>query len=240
MEQTIEREVVMTSKESLLLAQVPQASRTYKPVSHKQLIDLSLESIDKAGFTIKHELYSSARKGNVANARYVLNYGDNEMNIMVGWQNSYDKSLSFKFACGSNIIICKNGMVKGDMGAFKKKHMGDIQEFAPNRMIEDILSAGDIFQQLVRDRERMKEIEVTKKTCAELIGRMYLEEDIVTSTQLNIIKREMEKESFDYGVQGTLWNTYSAITYALKSGHPSNWLKQHVETHNFFVNEYSL
>lgn len=234
MEQLIE---ISRTKESLLNAVIPAMSRTYKPVSHQQLMDLTLETIDKNGFSLKSELYSSARNGNVANGRYIINHGDSEMNLMIGWQNSYDKTLSLKFAIGSHIMICSNGCVSGEMGAFKKKHSGDIQEFTPATIIDYIKASGDVFKRLQEDRERMKEIEMTKKTSAELIGRLYLEEDIVTATQLSLIKRELTIESFNYGIENSLWNTYNAVTVATKLEHPSKWISTHVNIHDFFTKQ---
>ena len=126
-----------TTKGMLLAAPLPEQTRTYKPVSHAQLMDLTLESIHQAGFELQTELYSSARNGNVANGKFAIrNVADSEMQLQIGWQNSYDKSLSLKFAIGTRIFICENGCVSGDYGAFKKKHQGEIQTFTPQAITE--------------------------------------------------------------------------------------------------------
>jgi hypothetical protein len=126
------KNIYEATKAMLINTELPEQTRTYKPVSHEQLIDLTLESIYQAGFELQTELYSSARNGNVANGRFAIkNVADNEMQLQIGWQNSYDKSLSLKFAIGTKIFICNNGSVSGDYGAFKKKHQGEIQTFTP-------------------------------------------------------------------------------------------------------------
>ena len=85
----------VTAKDILLTAEIPQETKTYKPISHQQLIDLTLESIHQAGFELDKETYSTAREGNVANGRYTItNVADSEMQLQIGWQNSYDKSMS--------------------------------------------------------------------------------------------------------------------------------------------------
>jgi hypothetical protein len=157
--------------------------------------------------------------------------------LQIGWQNSYDKTLSLKFAIGTRIFICQNGCVSGDFGTFKKKHKGDVQEFAPSAITEYIKRSGDVFTKMQKDRESMKQIEVSKRTSAELIGRMYLEEEIIHSTQLNIIKREMDNPSFDYGATGSMWELYNHTTLAMKELHPSTWMNSHMKAHSFFVNE---
>lgn len=85
---------------------LPTESNTYKPVSHSELIDLTLNGIIKAGFAIDTESYSSIESGLIANAKYTIkNVADSEMQLQIGWQNSYDKSLSLKFAIGTQIFI---------------------------------------------------------------------------------------------------------------------------------------
>lgn len=225
------------TKEILLSTPVPQQTRTYKPVSHGQLIDLTLRGVENAGFKIDKEIYSIASEGLMANARFTIqNVADKEMSLEIGWQNSYNKTLSLKFAIGAHIFICANGMVTGDMGSFKKKHMSDVQEFTPANISEYIKRAGDHFTLLQKDREMMKQIEMTKRTTAELIGRLYIEESLIKSTQLNIIARELDTPTHDYGSSNSLWELYNYTTFSMKGLHPSVWMNDHIDVHNFFVN----
>lgn len=226
------------TKDILLNAELPQQTKTYKPIGHQQLMDLTLESIHSAGFELDTELYSAARNGNVANGRYTIkNVADSEMQLQIGWQNSYDKSMSLKFAIGTKIFICSNGCVSGDYGSFRKKHVGTVQEFTPAAITEYIKSAGEAFKRMQEERDAMKQIEITKKVKAELIGRMIIEEEFIQSTQLNIIEKELKNPSFDYGAPDSLWELYNYTTFAMKEIHPTLWMQNHQRAHNFFVNE---
>lgn len=229
-------ETYLTTKQRLLDATVPKDTRTYKAVSHQQLIDISLEAISNEGFIVSKEMYTSAREGNVANAKFTIqNVADSEMQLQVGWQNSYDKSLSLKFALGTQVIICSNGMVKGDYGTFKKKHQGVIQEFAPSTIIEYIKGAGEAFSIMQKEREAMKQIELDKRAKAELLGRLFFEEDFLRSTQLNIIERELKNPTHDYGCEGSMWELYNFTTFSMKNIHPSLWMENHINVHKFFM-----
>lgn len=226
------------AKQTLLSAEVPQQTRTYKPVSHAELIDLTLGGIEKAGFTLDTESYTSAANGQVANGKFTIrNVADSEMQLQIGWQNSYNKTLTLKFAIGTRIFICKNGCVSGDYGAFKRKHVGEIQTFTPQAITDYIKSAGDAFQRIQSEREMMKQIEVSGRVKAELIGRMMIEEEFIQSTQLNIIKKELKSPTHDYGAKDSLWELYNFTTFAMKEVHPTLWMKNHIDAHNFFVNE---
>jgi len=231
-------ETYSTTRDILLSAEIPQQTKSYKPVSHQQLMDLTLESLNSAGFELETELYSSARGGNVANGRYsIRNVADSEMQLQIGWQNSYDKSMSLKFAIGTRIMVCSNGCVSGDYGAFKKKHVGEIQSFTPSAITDYIKSAGEAFKRMQQEREDMKQIEITKKTKAELIGRMIIEQEFIQSTQLNIIEKELRNPTHDYGAPDSLWELYNFTTFAMKEIHPSMWMQNHQKAHSFFVNE---
>ena len=227
-----------TTRTMIMAADVPAQTRTYKPITHSSLIDLTLNSIEKAGFSLDKETYSMAREGAIANGQFsIRNVADSEMQLQIGWQNSYNKSLSLKFAIGARIFICQNGMVHGDMGSFKKRHKGDVQEFTPNAITEYIKQAGDTFSQMQRERESMKQIEMTKRVKAELIGRMLIEEQFISSTQMNIMARELENPTHNYGAPDSLWELYNYATFAMKELHPSIRMNNHIKAHNFFVNE---
>ena len=226
------------TKELLLSTPLPQETNTYKPISHEQLIDLTLSGIEKSGFKLETEVYSSAQEGNIANGRYTIsNVADSEMKLQIGWQNSYNKQLTLKFALGTQIIICKNGMVSGDFGAFKKKHVGEIQTFTPQAITDYIKSAEEAFKRIQVEREAMKQVEVDKRVISELIGRLYIEEELIQSTQLNIIQRELKKPTHNYGAEGSLWELYQFTTFSMKEIHPRLWMENHMNVHKFFTEQ---
>ena len=230
-----------SAKDIMLAAQVPVQTVTYKPISHRQLVDLTLESVYQSGFEIDKENYLTARGGDVATARYTIkNVKDNDMQLQVVWQNSYDKSASLKFAIGVQIMICSNGMVSGDHGSFKRMHKGTVQDFAPAAITEYIKSAGDAFTKMQKDREAFKAHEISKERRSELLGRMFAHEKFLQSTQLNIIQREFNNPTHDYGAPDTLWELYNYTTFAMKEIHPSRWMKDHIKCHNFFAEQADL
>ena len=131
-------------------------------------------------------------------------------------------------------------MVSGDMGAFKRKHMGEIQTIAPNVIETFILDAGKHFDSLSKQKEELKQIEVTRQIQAELVGRMLLQEKIIKMNQLAIIRDQLENPTFDYGAKNSMWELYQHTTYAMREAHPSLWMKQHTDVHEFFVKENGL
>jgi len=230
-----------SAKDIMLTCPVPKETRTYKPVSHKELIDITTESIYQSGFQLGKESYTTARDGDVANGRYTIsNVKDDDMQLQIVWQNSYDKTTTLKFAIGVQVFVCQNGMVSGDHGSFAEKHVGGIQEFAPNAITEYIKRAGSAFDKMVQDKEAFKAHKISEERRAELIGRMFAHEKFLQSTQLNIIQRELNRPTHDYGATDTLWELYNYTTFAMKEVHPDRWMKDHIKCHNFFAEQAEL
>ena len=230
-----------STKQELMNVPLPTQTRTYKPISNTQLIDLTLNSINAAGFVLANDSYSSARDGQIANGKFrIKNVKDADMELQIAFQNSYNKQISLKYAIGAHVFICDNGVVHGDMGAFKKKHQGDVQEFTPTAITEYIKRAGDVFAQMIKEKEAMKQIELSKRTKAELIGRALIEEEFITSTQLNIINGQLYSPQFDYGCPNSMWELYQFFTQSMKEIHPTLWMENHMKAHKFFVNESGL
>lgn len=228
--------IYTATKQQLIDVALPETTRTYKAVSNEELMNLTLESIYQAGFQLDEEIYASAREGNVANGRFLIkSVDDAEMQLQVSWQNSYNKSLPIVFSIGAMVKVCTNGMMAmRGIGSFKKKHSGDVQTFTPQMISEYIKGAGELFLDLQKDRDLMKQVSLTKRESAELLGRLYIEENLIESAQLNIIKRELEHPSIIYNNPGSLWELYNFTTFALRDSHPSLWMNNHVNVHEFF------
>ena len=230
--------VYTTTKERIINVPAVETTRTYKCVEHEKLIDLTLNGILQSGFELDKEEYSASQDGLIANGKYTIrNIADNEMQIQIGWQNSYNKRISLKWAIGTRIFICQNGCVSGNYGHFKRKHVGDVQEYTPRYITEYIKTSEDVFIQMQKDRDVLKNIEIDRHTTAQLLGEMYFENDFIQSTQLNIIKRELDAPTHDYGSKGSMWELYNFCTFSMKDIHPTLWMDSHIDAHKFFTSQ---
>ena len=226
-----------TTESYLRSVPVPEETDSYKPILHGDLIDLTRQGIREAGFSIEKESYTMAVDGKIASGRYAINnIKDNEMQIQIAWQNSYNKLVTLKWAIGVHVFICGNGCVSGDMGSFKRKHTGDVQELTPKWIAEYISTAGEVFVEMQKVREEMKTIFIDDNTAAEILGKLFFVEDVLHSTQMNIIKNELKKATHDYGAPDSLWELYNFVTYSLKTIHPSEWMSAHEKVHEYFKN----
>ncbi len=230
------------TKNSLREVPLPEHGKYYKPVMHGELMDLTLTAIKDAGFTLDKEQYTSARKGNIATGRYTIkDFDDGEMRLQINWINSLDKTKALKFSLGVGILVCSNGAIRGNFSGFKKKHIGEIQEFTPKAIVEYIKHGETYFKQLCEDKKQMKEIVMDNETRNRLIGQMFLEEDFITATQMSILKREIEAPTYNYNSDpNSLWSIYQHSTFSMSNTHPFNWMDSHMKAHDFFCKEANI
>ncbi|MDM7918644.1 MAG: hypothetical protein QUS12_05700, partial [Methanosarcina sp.] len=173
----VKKEYYDSTRSELISVSLPEETRTYKPITHEQVMDLTLESIYQAGLTVEREEYRSGREGNVATGSYYISTGgDSEMQLKIVWQNSYDRSRPLIFGIGANVIVCTNMMMAfRAINSFKKKHTGEIQTFAPGIIPEYIKGAGEVFLGLQKDSCLLYTSPSPRDSAVYLVFRLLLE-----------------------------------------------------------------
>lgn len=226
-------------KNKLYSIPVPTPTASYSPVSHKNVIEHIYEQLDKHSLQAKNEQFIAGRFGQQLIGYMDINSGDSEMGMRLAFRNSYDKSMSVAFVAGSSVWICGNGMISGEFN-FLRKHTGSVNHELSEKIKKTIDELEAHFNTMKAHAAEMKSIVLTKTQSAELIGRMFIEEEVITSTQMNIIKKQLEKPEYSEFKDPTLWSLYNHVTYSLKEAHPTNYINQHQDLHKFVENEFSL
>lgn len=221
-------------------AGLPNHGKRYTVIPHGFIIDETRKELANAGFVINQELYKTSLDGQVAQGVYHLNYGtDKDMGLMFAWSNSYNKQMRFKCAVGAQVFICMNGVVSGDLANYKRKHTGSALIDVTASIQFQITHAKEYYDNLVADKEMLKQVTLNKSQQGTVVGRLLIEQEILTLTQVGIVQREIEKPTHQYsGNANSAWDLYNHITLALKDSHPLSYLNDHQKVHNFFVNEF--
>lgn len=236
-----QNEIQQAIKEKIITTPIPARTRTYTPISHESIINTIYHHCENNNFRILDEKYQVDNSGQKVVGKITLDMNDGEMGAMLGFQNSYDKTLSGKFVIGSSIFICSNGMVVGDF-PFRTKHQGSADTNMLSYIGDAIGATRLKFGDSVILREDMKHVRFTEKSLNELIGKLFMQQDILQVTQLNMLQKEYNKvvPKHDYGVhKNNLWNIYNLATDTIESkGHPSNYFNAHEKLTNFIKKEY--
>jgi len=234
-----------TTKSYLENAPLPSHGDTYTVIPHRDVIENTLNMLNASGFTVTRELYRANVNANVAQGIYHIIpsnpidpavKSETELGMMFAWTNSYDKSTRFQCAIGGYVMVCYNGMVAGDMMSFARKHTGSADYEIRMQISNQIKNAEKYYKRIIDDRNNLRTVTLSVKEQAELLGRLYAQEEILDVNQVVTVKQEMSKPSYDYQAdQENAWAFYNHVTHALKKSHPRSWLSDSQKFHDFIV-----
>ena len=91
------------------------------------------------------------------------------------------------------------------------------------------------YNQLVSDKNVMQTISMTKRKQAQLLGILFAEYQILTTEQASIVRQQMDKPSYVFADNNSLWAFYNYITLALQQSHPKTWMEDQRILH-YFIN----
>ena len=215
---------------------LPVHADTYTVISHENVMDYTKTALINAGFTIEREEYRATADGQIAQGVFRLHYGtDQELSMMFAWTNSYNKQVRFK--CGVGAYINTNGtvMVCGDMGNWARKHTGTADTETIATITDQVTNAYMYYNQLVSDKNVMQTISMTKRKQAQLLGILFAEYQILTTEQASIVRQQMDKPSYVFADNNSLWAFYNYVTLALQQSHPKTWMEDQRILH-YFIN----
>jgi len=226
---------------------LPSHGKSYTVVSHKEVIENTKKLLEDSGFTIRRELYRANMNAQVAQGVYHIYpsrsiddniVNENELGMMFAWTNSYDRSKSFQCAIGAYVMVCSNGMMCGDMMNFKRKHTGTAGHDIVMQLSNQIKNGEKHYTRILNDRDSLKNVTLTNREQSELLGRLFADDEIITSSQVSIIKKEMKKPSFNYDcLDDNAWAFYNHVTHSLKVSPPRDWMQDSQNFHDFMMNE---
>ena len=232
----------MTTEEYLINAPLPEETETYTVISHKTVIEATRKTLQAMGFEIEREQYRCNIGAQVATGVYHLKYSsDPDIGMLFAWANSYDKSMKFKCSIGGYVHESLASIISGNMGSWGRKHTGNADDEALQRVENQLMNAEEYFKNLLKEKDLMKTVLISKDQTAELLGKMYFNNELLTTEQMSVVKQELAKPSFKIsGEEGSLWKMYHAIIIALQKSHPKTWIDQQAMVHKMLVDEFKL
>jgi hypothetical protein len=222
------KKIQATTKDYIINAPLPVQTDTYTVISHDFIISKTKELLAANNLEIERELYSCNINADIARGTLFLNSSvDPDLGMSFNWVNSYDKSTKFSCAISGNIRISDAIMMSNGSGSYIRKHTGTADTDILTSLSDQITNSAKYFAILTADKDYMKNIKVSERKRAEVLGLMYFYNQLLTSDQINVVKKELVKPSFTYAVgNDTLWYMYCCIAHAISSSHPKTWMQQ--------------
>ena len=230
------------TEEYLRKTQLPVATKSYTVISHGEIIDTVREMLTKHGFIITNELYKAECNGDVAlGFMQIETQDDPDMAMTFNWTNSYNKMVRFSCSIGGFIYDNQVPFVStNSQASWNRKHTGTALEETMEVIEAMVASADEHFSQIVTMKNKFKAISVTRKEYAKLMGLLYFDKQVISSEQINLIKREYSKPSFDYNDKGTLWEIYKMVMFGIVDQPPKSWYKQQMDINSYIQVLYNV
>lgn len=223
-----------TDKNFILSVPVPAETKTYKPLSHHNLITAIGEQLDKRNLKIIDERYSENRSGQQMFGQFTLKGLNDEQDMNIGFRNSYDKSMQMGIASGSRVIVCSNMMFKGDFRVMMM-HNSSMAAELEKQISLAIDNMEKNYKKIQKDSQKLKEVQVDKRIIAEILGDLFYNQELVTLTQLGIIRDELKLQT--NFKDETAWDIYNHTTEALKTAPSGLIIPRHIEVHEYFMSK---
>lgn len=233
------------TRSNILAAQVPANTSSYTAIPHRVFLEEVSAELTNKGYLVVAEEYSSTKNYQVVTGSFTVRKASEtsdtlpEMYPSLYFVNSYNKSRRAILHGGAKVLVCKNGMI-GTVGLskFMRKHSGNALEELREQMAVVIDNLDYEYQKLQTSVSEMKQIQLDKEVRAKLVGDMIINEDMLTATQIGILKHEIQYS--EHFKDGSLWSFYNNCTEAFKETHPMYYDRQHIKLHAYLSDKFSL
>ena len=219
---------------------MPDSTSTYQPVSH---FDLAMNIQDAASKILKPEGYefhqsqvATAKDGQRVFGLFGYRNGGEEMGLSIGWRNSYDRSMAAAVAIGTNVFVCDNLAVSGNI-CVMHKHTKNVKENLVRSIRNALFDCTATFHEFQEQVARLKDVGLTDDDGARMLGLLAFRE-ILTPTIFNESMREWRKPRFEEFSDRNAWSLYNAVTWGLKQAPIHKTLNMHHDAHGVFVSEF--
>ena len=232
---------------------IPWSNDSYTPISNKFIMDMLTDKIQNLGLTVKSEDYRTSLtkdgkiKGVIGGLNVITDSADYGQRIM--FRNSYDKSMSFAIVVGGIVWVCENGLCSGDY-QYKRIHRGVITGDSSTTQDDIVENINGSFQYLetaftkvTGQLDELKHFQISPKESYELIGELFFKQEIISITQMSIVKRELvQSNNFRHigDTDFTAYDLYNHITESLKKSYVSVYLQNHIQVHKLFENVFNI
>jgi hypothetical protein len=241
---------------------VPEKTRTYAPVGNKALWNMLNIEANKRGLELGIPEIGIAHKGQrmfgsvpITNQDHL----DGEVQLMLGFRNSYDRTMSVGVCFGSKVFVCSNMCFTGytsegedALGLVTHRHQADVWAGLEDRL-NSAMNKFEVFKSYQDDfYNRLKENKLTDADAHHLIIQSVRSEAITAkdcmtvanewALQANGPTNQAEEDNYhpEFADRSawSLFNAYTEVHKDFQAKSPVNASKRSIKMNNFFHKEF--
>jgi len=200
----------------------PQATRTWFPLPHQQLVEQVEFQLTAAGFTLLAESHALSHEGN----RYfgVLEICSNALDMaedhawIVGLRNSHDKTFPAGLVAGTRVFVCDNLAFSG-LIQIRRKHTRFAVRDLRQLTARAVGQLGDRLVAMDRRIEAYRSFRLSETMAHDLVIRAT-DCRAITTTQIPEVLSHWRAPEHEEFQSRNIWSLYNAVTEVHKAGNP--------------------
>lgn len=169
----------IVTMEQAFAIKVPEKTRTYSPVGNEDLWKMLQQTAQERGLELGMPNMGVAHKGQRLFGSVEITNQDHledEVRLMLGFRNSYDRTMSVGICFGSRVFVCENMCFTGytsdneeAVGQVHHRHQMDVMDGLQERL-NDAMDKFEVFKSYQNDfYNRLKEHKLSDAMAHDLI-----------------------------------------------------------------------
>jgi hypothetical protein len=209
-------------------------SNRFVPVPHGTILDITNAAMKDAGFTVAKDEKGELRRkftlsGNKnrkeSQARMTCHMAldtpiDDDVALMIGFTNSWDKFSAVKMGIGSEVFICSNGCVFAERSV-SRKHTTNIMRDLPNQFKIAFAEVSANRDYLTAFYENLRGAQINDKDAAWL-AIQAVKDEAITANQIMDTMDQWHSPKHEEFAPRTAWSLHNAFTEVLKGTRATN------------------
>ena len=163
----------LVTREQLALVETPDATRSFKPVPHIELIETLERVLRLNQITIRKEQFALRRDGATLFGVLQLAYQDTPDGMAaLGLRTSNNRTMSIQLCAGLSVFVCDNMVFRGDLIALNRKHTAGLH--LRTEINHAILRFQDHFGRLTGEITNLKERSVSDTDAKAILHDVFV------------------------------------------------------------------
>jgi hypothetical protein len=205
----------VVTRAELQVLPAPEATQTFKPIPHIELVDMLDVVLRQNQIRIEEERLALRRDGSVLFGVFQLAYGETaDGRAALGLHTANNKTMSIQLCAGLSVFVCDNLVFRGDMIALKRKHTSGL-----NLKVElagAVLRFQEHFGRLAGEAEHLKERMLADIEARALIHDAFAESLLPVRFLPEVSRSYFEPQLPDFAPRNA-WSLHHAFTGAAKA-----------------------
>jgi len=164
----------LVTREQLALVETPDATRSFKPVPHIELIDTLEHVLRLNQITIRNEKFALRRDGSTLFGVLQLAYQDTPDGMAaLGLRTSNNRTMSIQICAGLSVFVCDNMVFRGDLIALNRKHTAGLH--LRTEINHAVLRFQDHFGRLTGEISNLTDRAVTNSEAKAILHDVFVQ-----------------------------------------------------------------